>query len=324
MGGVHAAAYAKIPAVEICAVADLRPEKAGELAAKTGGRAYPSLEALLAAEQPDIVDICTPTHLHAEMAVDCLERGLNTLCEKPIARTSEAAQRMVAAARASGAHFMVAQVIRFWKEFAYLKQVVAEGRYGALRQVFLTRIGSTPRWSWENWFLNPQRSGLAPVDLHIHDTDFLVHLLGKPEAVDSRYDETPDYRSSFMRTRYAYGAGLWVEAESGWFNSSLPFEAGYRAVFDDLVLVYQHNVLTAYRAGSPAEPVNLGENMPLADSGINISTAGPYHAEIAYFVDCVASGKPVTIAPPEESLLSLQVVEREIESARLGHSLAMD
>ena len=77
MGGIsrsHRKAWSQIPEAEVVSVCDIRPEKVSEAAEETGGRPYPDLDAMLAAESLDILDICLPTYLHADAAVKALQQ----------------------------------------------------------------------------------------------------------------------------------------------------------------------------------------------------------------------------------------------------------
>jgi predicted dehydrogenase len=321
MGKMHSGVYASLPGVQVGGVADIRLEQAQALADKMGARAYASLEELLAHETADMADVCTPSHMHARHVKACLKRGLHVLCEKPLALNAVDAARMAGMARRRGLLLMAAQVIRFWPEFVYLRQAVRQNLYGNLRQVLLSRIGGTPRWSWDSWFLDSARSGLAPYDLHIHDLDFIYHLLGKPRAVQSTRVQSEDNLTSYIRTCYDYGAELLVEAESGWYRSCHPFSAGYRAVFDHGVLVYRDQQLMLYPDEGEPRQIKLDSSSLSVDVGINISSAGPYSNEIAYFVECLRSGKPIEIAPPEESVEVLKVLHAELKSAENGRKV---
>ena len=76
----------------------------------------------------DLVDICTPTGQHEAMAIAALRAGKHVLVEKPIALDIAAADRMVAAANASGKLLMVGQVLPFFPEFAFLAEAAKLGR----------------------------------------------------------------------------------------------------------------------------------------------------------------------------------------------------
>jgi predicted dehydrogenase len=321
MGNIHAQAYAAIPDVRIIAVADLLREKALKITEKYGAKAYLSLDDLLSHEKPDIVTICTPSDLHAAMTLTCLQHKIHVLCEKPIALDVKQAANAVAAAGQNGVKLMIAQVIRFWPEYMYLRHAVLKQTYGPLRQLWISRLSATPTWSPDNWFLNPARSGLAFYDLHIHDVDYIYHLLGRPQAVSSTCFQSVDHMTSYIKTRYTYPGEVLVEAEGSWYRSCMPFSAGYRAVFDDTVLTYQDKRLMVYPNQARPEELHLDQGQLISDSGINLSNLGPYANEVNYFVNCVRNNRPIEIAPPEESLESLKVLTKELESAHKGHAV---
>jgi len=223
IGSAHSSAYEQIADAKITAVMDVRGEQAERIAAVHGAKAYTSLDEMLTHETLDMVDICTPSYTHAELSIRCANSGLHVLVEKPIAHTLEEAQAMVAAARQNHVLFMVAQVIRFWPEYAYLKQVCDAGTYGRLVQAWFSRVCGAPSWEWDQWYTDPKRSGLAPFELHVHDLDFIHHLLGKPAAVRSLGITQNDIRASFIKTQYLYDTlpGAIVEAEGGWWRGRL-------------------------------------------------------------------------------------------------------
>ena len=95
------------------AVADPITERAEEMAAAFGAHPYPSLEALLAAERPDVVAICTPNWLHAQQSIQALEAGCHVLCEKPMCLDSREAAAMIAAARKADRHLFIVKQNRF-------------------------------------------------------------------------------------------------------------------------------------------------------------------------------------------------------------------
>src|SRR5262249_52892140 len=113
MGATHPQAWAATPARPAGVVARTAPE-AARPAAQYAARVFPSLAALLA--EVDVVDICTPTHLHHAMALAAARAGRHVICEKPLARTVEQGREMLAACRAAGVQLLVAHVVRFFHE----------------------------------------------------------------------------------------------------------------------------------------------------------------------------------------------------------------
>jgi predicted dehydrogenase len=323
IGGAHSSAYQALPETRVIAVVDTRPEQAQKLALIHSAKAYFSIEDFLQHEKPDMVDICVPTFLHAEFAIRCADHGMHVLCEKPMAPDLEKAQAMLDAARQNGVFLMIAQVIRFWSEYAYLKQVYNEGTYGRLIQAWFSRLSGAPIWSWENWYLDPQRSGMAPFELHVHDTDFVHYMFGMPDRVQSAVAEDLSKYASYIRTRYHYTdrPELLVESEGGWWQGPVPFEATYRAIFEGATLDYDGQKISVYEPGSEQPRlVDMAAGVSLG-SAINLDNLGGVYNEIAYFTACVREKRAPTVITPEQSLLSLKLLLTELESARLNRPL---
>jgi len=88
--------------IELVAVADVEIDRAERLAAHRGGRPYPSLTAALAAEEIDVVVVCTPTGRHAEVAVEALEAGKHVIVEKPAEITVQRTDEIIKAQQKAG------------------------------------------------------------------------------------------------------------------------------------------------------------------------------------------------------------------------------
>ena len=116
--------------IDVVAVVDPDPARAAGASAATGAPAFADLTGALAATGADTVDLMLPHRLHEEVAVACLERGLHVLLEKPMAPTVEAGERILAAARAAGTVFMVAENAQYWPEVVTLAADLAAGSIG--------------------------------------------------------------------------------------------------------------------------------------------------------------------------------------------------
>src|SRR5215212_6007433 len=183
MGAIHAQAWAQTPATIVGFVAETEAEAEG-LAARYHARVYAGLQAILA--DVDVVDICTPTHLHHEMAIQAAEAGKQVVCEKPLGRTVEQGQAMIAACRRAGVKLLVAHVVRFFPEYALARAKVADGEIGQLGVLRLSRGSYRPKRPLGNWFLDVEKSGGLLVDLMIHDFDYARWVAGEVESVFAR------------------------------------------------------------------------------------------------------------------------------------------
>ena len=133
----------------------------------------------------DVVDVCVPGHLHAEVAIAALEAGKHVIAEKPLANTLAEAEKMVATARAArerGVHSMVGFNYRRVPALALARQHVADGRIGDVRQV---RIAYLQDWLADEaapmtWRLRRELAGSGALgDLASHAVDQVRFLLGQ-------------------------------------------------------------------------------------------------------------------------------------------------
>ncbi|MFD4628782.1 Gfo/Idh/MocA family protein [Streptomyces sp. NPDC058284] len=152
--------------------------------------------ALIARDDVDLVDICTPGDSHAEIALAALEAGKHVLCEKPLANSVEEAEAMAEAAERARARGQVAMVGFNYRRVPALtlaRQMVAEGRLGALRHVRLTYLQD---WLVDarfplTWRLRKDRAGSGALgDLGAHIVDLAQFLAGEPVAGVSALTET--------------------------------------------------------------------------------------------------------------------------------------
>ena len=127
---VHAAVLDKLPETELIACADIRPERADAMAEKYGCRAYSSMEALLDAETPDSVHLCTPHCFHAPMAKAAADRGIAVFSEKPPVISRE--QWGLLEEAASKVPFGVCFQNRYNPNVEEARRLIREGEYGAL------------------------------------------------------------------------------------------------------------------------------------------------------------------------------------------------
>lgn len=302
MGNVHFHVYKGSEKAEIVAVCDIRVEMAREKMGDCTAKLYADFDEMLKNEKIDLIDICTPSHLHAEHVLKALDYGANVICEKPMAMNSEEAKKILEKVEETGKFFMVAHVIRFMKGYTYLKQIVDSKKYGGLVRLDMKRLSKIPLWSYENWMMDEKRSGLSPLDLMIHDVDFMQYTFGMPkDIVGARYkmNECNDYSA----VTYIYD-GFTISTEGAWFNTYLPFMSEYLAIFEDGYIKFRDGKLIEC-----GEEIDLEKPELIENSDINVSESDGYKCEIEYFIDCINSGKKPQIVTPESSAASIELME---------------
>jgi predicted dehydrogenase len=151
---------------------------------------------LIARDDVQLVDICTPGESHAEIAVAALEAGKHVLCEKPLANSVAEAEQMAAAAqeaRKRGQSSMVGFNYRRTPALSFARRMVGEGRLGQLRHV---RVSYLQDWLVDPafplaWRLRREAAGSGALgDLGAHAIDIAQHLAGSPLAGVSAQTET--------------------------------------------------------------------------------------------------------------------------------------
>jgi len=165
-------------------------DRHGWAAAETDWRA------LIARDDVDLVDICTPGDSHAEIALAALAAGKHVLCEKPLANTVEEAEAMAVAAESAyerGRLAMVGFNYRRVPATVLARRMVAEGRLGTLRHV---RVSYLQDWLVDpafplTWRLRKELAGSGSLgDLGAHIVDLAQYLAGEPLAGVSALTET--------------------------------------------------------------------------------------------------------------------------------------
>ncbi|MBQ8372509.1 MAG: Gfo/Idh/MocA family oxidoreductase [Clostridia bacterium] len=308
MGFVHYNAYKKVNDAEIVAVADPRVEMAKEKIGADNVNVYSHIDELLANEKVDMVDICTPSYTHADLAIKAMEAGLDVLCEKPMSVTTSEAERMLEVKKRTGKRLMIAHVVRFMAPYVYLKSVIESGELGKPLSVQMRRISSIPRWSWEDWMRNVSKSGGAPIDLSIHDIDFAQYVFGKPREILSMHKPLA-CDTNYIVSNLVYD-GFSVNIVGGWFCCAMSFDASYVAVFEKGVVKSEYGKVI--KCG---EEVQLEVGVTSENTGINLTGADGYADEIAYFVDCIKKGIDPDRVTPESSLYSVSLTSELVEKA---------
>lgn len=298
--------------ISIDAVCDIRPEKLENIGE---ARAYGSIQDFFDGEEGklDFVDICLPTFLHADTAIEAMERGFHVLVEKPMALTYEDCVRMCETAKHTGKTLMVAQCCRFGNFATAARDYIKKGIFGKPKTACLKRDGGTPRWSWNDWFLKEELSGGAILDLHVHDVDMMQDFFGIPEAVSSGASRIiPGDGPDIISTNYYYSNGLFTHSTSDWTTENnmyygslgrIDFEGGY--------------IISASFAGQ-----YVFAAVPSKGDIIELNTVyAPndfYTEEIRYFTRCIKEGLPVDMCTPESSAHSIRIALAEKESAERG------
>lgn len=324
MGLTHLDIYRKHPGVEVVALSDTNPDRlalkaavAGNIAGQAQGgddlanvRRYDEARKLIEDPDVELVDVCLTTPMHRAYGEAVLAAGKHLMIEKPLARTAADAHALAQAAASAPGIAMAGMCMRFWPGWDWLKHAIDEQTYGPLRSLHLHRLASLPPGSF---YRDGEGTGGAILDLHIHDTDFVQHCLGVPDAVHSRGLQGIGGQIDHVITHYLYehdDAPL-VSAHGGWdMAPGYDFQMRYVANFTDATAAFDiaaEHPLTLYRDGR-AEPVAIPAGMG-------------YEHELAYLIDCIEQGTAPSRVTLAEAAMAVQIVEAERESVASGKAV---
>jgi predicted dehydrogenase len=324
MGRMHYRCWKALPGAAITAICESNPKvlAAAKEPSKgnVGGAAdqidleglgvHADVGELLAARSVDVLSITLPTFLHPEATIQALQSGVHVLCEKPMALSVADCDRMVTAARSSGRLLQIGHCIRFWPEYMVTRELIQSGRYGKTIAASFRRYIAMPAWSPDSWFADEKRSGGQPLDLHIHDADYIHHLFGLPAAVSS----VADGPQTYISTQYHYPDGPAVVAEGTWRMAlALSFEMSFVAILEQATIVYNSGGSPSFRV-YPAAGEAFVPELPAGDG---------YSREIEHFAQAVAGHAVEPVITPEEARETIRLILAEKQSAREGRRIAL-
>ncbi len=326
MGLTHINAYRKLSGVNIVAVCDaVRQPVNGVLGGVTGNvagsdavdlgpdvRAYTRIEDLLTDGEVDLVDLCVPTPLHVPQTLAALAAGKHVICEKPLARTSTEARAIVDAAAAASTFFMPAMCMRFWPGWAWLKDLVAQETYGRALTARFRRVSAPPGWSRDTYFKGGD-SGGALFDLHVHDTDFVQFVFGRPTKVYSTGVSRFSGATDHVVTQYTVPNGAAVYSEGSWLLAS-GFGMSYTVMFENATIDYDS------ARGADALLVLEPDKEPRV-----VPLEGPdgYVLELDHMLTAIRTGQPTTVVTAADGLSAVEICEAEERSVRTGEVVSL-
>lgn len=264
---------------------------------------YADYREMLDKERLDFIFSVLPTYLHEEVALYALGKGIHVFSEKPMALTTEGCNRMLTSAMEKEKHLMIGQCLRFHPAYAKLKSFIESGCYGKVRGAHFERLSQTPLWTWNNWVLDPQKSGGCVLDLHIHDVDLINWFFGIPTCLRSNISNGT-HAAEAVDTTYWY-PGFRVTAKADWsLPQTYPFTAKCQVDFEQASVCVHNDKLSIY-----------------TDSACISETTDPevcFIEEIKAFISEIIDGTPCAITSAASVRDTVQIVMAEIQSSSQG------
>ena len=342
IGNHHLRAYRELADVKVVAAADTAEAQLSKMGERYQIAAlYQDYRELLANEELDFVDICTPNSLHAPVAIAALEQGNHVLCEKPLARSTAEAEQMVAAASKNNRALKVVFNHRRRGDVVALKKYISAGELGRIyhaKAKWLRRNGIPGLGSW---FTKKELAGGGPlIDLGVHMLDMALHLLAEPRALTvsaATYAELgPRGRGDWGKKKLPRSPGYEVEDLASAFirlegDITLLLEtswATYRPAGDEFGII-----LYGTEGGAEIKVTNYAQEGTLriytdlagvpSDIFPHVSKGDGHAAVITDFVTLLRSGD-WSAQVGREGLERTRIIEACYRSAESGREIELD
>ena len=190
IANAHIQAYLQFP--ERCHIAylvDIVPEKARRMREKYGldAEVFDNHQALLPLRDIDLVDVCTPPYVHAQISINCLRSGKNVVCEKPMAASLEECDQMLRARDESGKKLSIIAQNRFRQPISNLKALLDSGLAGPVRCAQVDSFWWRGHCYYDLWWRGTweKEGGGCTLNHAVHHIDMLLWMMGLPERVTS-------------------------------------------------------------------------------------------------------------------------------------------
>ena len=313
-GEVHAEALATMPGIELAALCTRRPQRLAEVADRFHvASRYTDYRQLLADPEIDVVGITTHIHDHRDIAIDALRSGKHVFLEKPMAPTAADCDQILAAAGDAAGYFMVGHICRFDPRVALAKQAIDEGQIGKIVSMHARR----------NLSVKIGRLVLDSISAlmgdGIHDGDLMLWFSqARPVSI---------YAQEIHPGQNKYPDGGWAMArldngaiaviESIWH---LPESSPYQ--IDARMEVIGTQGAIYINCGEAGLEIHDGAGNRRPDTlywpNVFGQRFGILQAELRYFADCVAAGRPPERITPQESRNAVALLAAAVESAETG------
>lgn len=289
MGSNHARVFADLPGVTLTGVADPDLRQRDFVSGALGCAGHADVEGLLA-DGVDAVTIAAPTHLHRDLAIACINRGVHVMVEKPIASSVEEGRAIIAAARRAGVALMIGHVERFNPAVEAIKEAI---RHEDILSIAITRVGPFP----------PRMSNVGVViDLAVHDID-LIRWFTNSEIVDVQ----PQVRSAvadrddIALLQFRTASGVLAHINTNWLT---PFKA--RSV---IVATKNKYITGDLLTRQVTECFGFQPDGSYSMRHLSVGHSEPLRAELQAFCSAIRGGTETAVTG-EEGVHALEIAIR--------------
>jgi len=306
----HIPAYLSCEDVEIIGISDPNRELAEQVAKQFDiPQVFEDYHDLFALN-PDGVSVCAPNRFHAAISIAALEKGINVLCEKPLAMNMDECAALDKADKASGAFMMVEFPMRYDRAYQKARELIDQGILGKITIVKSTwNHGGPEKWSpGGSWYYKAELAGGgALADLGVHNIDVVRYLAGSDvkeirgfcvtQVKDSELED-----SAVVALRFENG--VLGQVDASWCTGPQQVKTEVQGTkgrmelsgwpTDQMTLTLEGDVEGVLQ---PKIPDNRGDN-------------DPHLVCIRQFVECVKTSTPPSSGTLHDGIEALEIISK--------------
>ncbi len=295
-GRNHVRVLSELPDVELVAVCDIDQQRTAVVAEKYGLKAYNDSSEMYQKESVDAVTLCVWSTRLSEEALKALKAGKHVLVEKPMAKSSTEAKKIVNLAEAEKLILTVGFIERFNPAVRRLKEAIAEGKIGSPVSATIRRVS---KW--------PERIGDVGVvkDTAIHDIDMARFIFNEDplsvyaKAGNLKHSKFEDY----VQIMLSFSDGKSAFLEANWLT---PYKIRKLTVTGSEAIIsldYITQEMTIETLGQTLTP--------------RYEVEEPLKLELQHFVECIKNGRNPLVSGID-GLKALRIAEAALKSADVG------
>ncbi len=313
----HRPALKNIEGIRVVACMDIDKKRVKEGAKAFNAKGFQNLDEFLDFDF-DVVEVLTPTYTHADITIKALKAGKHVIVEKPIALTTEEAEKMIKTAESEGLKLFVGHVRRFDKRWVQMKEVIKKRNILPMH-IRKTEVQNLP-FPAHYWYWDEGKSGGVAVDLGVHVTDFLrwffesepIEVFGIGKAIKEEAKANNTFDHFIMIIKFEGGKGGIVEVS--W---AYPYPARYGVFYHHVDIIGKNGRIRYTPLDTPVVGVAKANFEMPRFSPLLSTFPDAFERELRHFFKCIKKDIEPTVTA-HDALIALKIAEKAKESARKG------
>lgn len=315
IGQRHLKIWSQLDDVDVVGIVVRNAEKRREIEKTFAVKTYRNIADLLAEQEVDAFDICTPPDTHLPLVQQAAEAGKHIIVSKPLAVTSQEAEEIIEICERHQVQLLVGHTLRFFPEYENAQTQIQNGAIGRPGVIRMSRGVPYPSRD-SDWYTNDQRSGGLFLDLGVHEFEWILSTFGQAERVMARHVKKVEN----TKIPIEYGLviirlvdGTVVHVELSWAETK--YRASFELAGNEGMISYNHDEANPVIVDihDAEEAINLPKSMLRKD---------PFVRQLTHFIDCL-KGKSESILSLANAVGAIQIAEAAKKSAEEGQPVLL-